>query len=225
MINKWLIKATAISVLVFVGLYLLSSIGEYKGSLQTLGNLEKIKPSLSGQLPSIIRISTKRDFVCSGVVIGSNYVLTAAHCLADSAGNLTTKTLYVSDVNDGNKVKSKAAALFWRQDLGIIQGDFSKYKSADIFNDNLGITEGPLVQCGFPGGNKNYTCVMSKAIKPDGFLIATTAEMFPGMSGGPVVDLLTNKVVGVNSRALSLSAPAVSEYAPTIGVLGYFKIE
>lgn len=153
----------------------------------------------------------KGEFFCSGTVISNSYVLTAAHCLADRNGHLTKKKIRVKSIQNEKGVitimEAHAAARNSRADYGLITGDFSGFNKMQMNTlpeqtpllGTAGGLKGPVVSCGFPWGASDicYEVTGPVSIMYEG--IAAKGILYPGMSGGPVVDLGQRKVIAINS--------------------------
>lgn len=155
----------------------------------------------------------KSRFFCSGVVISKNLVLTAAHCVMEG-GMFEQPTmredpiLVKSEYQKGKKqavAKAVAYAANGRGDYAVITGDFSKFNVARITTSPTFMysLSTQLVACGFPWGSKTHVCYPLEKRK-DGklmksFALGFNGYLYPGMSGGPVVDRVSGLVFAVNS--------------------------
>ena len=198
-----------------------------KPGIELLPNLPKTQSMLPNEevvFPAIIRLINKdNDFQCTAVVFDTQYAATAAHCLTDENGDLSKEPFTIYDSSGTNtKVKALAAGLNRRMDYGIVKGNFTKFRLAKIDTYRNGFLFGNLfITCGFPYGNRYINCSPFKPIKNYVFHVVGIGSLFPGMSGGPVIDTATGVVVGVNS-----AAPGdLTEVVPLIGLLAAFGIE
>lgn len=182
----------------------------------------------SPKMTPVIQLFRKGRFYCTAFVIGNNYAITASHCLVNDEG--TDRTDDVIDVRLNNKhvTDAKAVGADYRRDLGLIQGDFSKFDMIEVENDHPGFQAGePLLACGYPGGNKNWTCTTFQPQVNDEFFLRGPGILMPGMSGGPVINLITKKAIGVNCHVYPGSGGDVGGVgiSSLYGVLGDFNIE
>lgn len=161
--------------------------------------------------PSMVRLYDEDAFVCSGTVISDNYILTAAHCLAQK------RKLVIHDLEDNPVPSAKVLdyAVEYRSDLALIEGKFEDFNQAIIDSDtylvlqNIGMSSlgVPIIACGFPHGGPSF-CNQITGLLQFGFGIAASGYLYPGMSGGPVVNTATGHVFAVNSRVM-MDSPGV----------------
>lgn len=177
---------------------------------------------------AIIRLKdSKGEFFCSAFVIDDNYAATAAHCLERDFNSIfhsfLPEDIIVSDyLGNDTKIRARAAAINTRMDYGLVKGNFKNFNHLDLDLRLEGVYKQPmLVSCGYPLNQKGLYCVPVYPVRNSYFHIAARGMIYPGMSGGPVIDPKTNKVIAVNS--------AVSEdtvlLAPIIGLLSSFGVE
>lgn len=187
-------------------------------------------PKISRNVMDSIPIETRLDplvhlhddqgrFFCTGFVVDKHYIATAAHCVNDQVG----RTITIKGVMDENiGVAGRVAGFNDRMDYALITGDFSKFNQLVV--DSTGINTDPktLVACGYPMGQKKPVCSSFAVVGMNYFQMkGVGGALFPGMSGGPVIDPRTGMVVGINS--------AVAEdfllISPTTGIFGAFGVE
>ena len=161
----------------------------------------------------VIRLETpKGQFYCSGYVISDIYAVTASHCLVDKSGNLSSNKISIYDANSENvNVTAMPVAINTDSDLGLIKGDFANFKKLRVLEPTLPINDlkGPFITCGFPYGDV-LMCDQFVPTNNSFFLVQGIGFLYPGMSGGPVIDLNTKAVIGANSRvsgSTSMIAP------------------
>jgi len=175
---------------------------------------------------AIVQLEKSGSRFCSGVVIDRNYILTAQHCIVVK-GKPTSELIKVRKA-DGSYtgIVAKAVGVNNRVDIGLIQGDFSELERLDVDFYNFtayGYHEKfqGYISCGFPYLQNHVSCTSFFPQTNWGFSIAGQGFAIPGMSGGPVIDLTTNKVIAINSAMLD----GYYIVAPTLGTLGAFGIE
>jgi S1-C subfamily serine protease len=78
------------------------------------------------------------------------------------------------------------------------------------------------MSCGFPYGQKRLYCSTIKPKAKEFFNLIADGDIFPGMSGGPVIDILTGEVVGVNSKVYE---DGTIHVASLIGLPAQFMVE
>lgn len=202
-------------------LYLKVNPGYYKAD----EILPKFRSVPSNPIPvynAIIRLRNAEDqFFCSGSVIDATYALTAAHCVNYMAKNEVIRIYDQYDSYTG--VDATVVGYNDRNDTAVIKGEFKNFKAVAIEKDRHGFiaSEGPFLTCGFPYGNKNLYCSYALKVSTENFAMRLKGALIPGMSGGPVYDLNTNKVVGVNS---AVEGSNIIVY-PITGVLASFGLE
>jgi len=193
-------------------------------SHQYVHNLPKLAPSAKYDYKrAIVRLFINGEFTCSGVVIGSNYVLTASHCLVDE--NYRMKKVYVTVENDDGSVHSvgRPVGVDTRMDWGLIQGDFSAIPGAHVIYDHFEL-EPQVLGCGYPHGTKAVVCQNLIPVVNDAFYVKCIGIVFPGMSGGPVFDAAGN-VIGLDILGYPAEQQGGISFTPTVGILASFRVE
>jgi S1-C subfamily serine protease len=193
-------------------------------SHQVFKNLPKLAPSSKvDPTRSIVRLYARGDFVCTGVVIGNNYVLTAAHCLVDEEGKMKDQELGVVNDDGSAVIKGQLVGVNTRMDWGLIHGNFSVIPGAILVSTQLKI-EPVVFACGYPQGSHFIHCENLFPKSNDAFLIkCLNGVLQPGMSGGPVFDK-EGEVVGLNVQVYYATDGGGSAYTPTLGILSSFGI-
>jgi S1-C subfamily serine protease len=174
---------------------------------------------------ALIRLSRDGYFFCSGVVIDGNYALTAAHCLTNTFGFMEKEDVEISNeigINTG--VIAKPVAIDKLRDIALIKGQFIDFESVPVdFSGAVqkGMERRPVLSCGFPSGGPRYCSLFYITGNTNFQLRAYGGMLYKGQSGGPVVDLYSKNVIGVNS--------AVTEddviFAPVVGAAEIFGIQ
>lgn len=150
-------------------------------------------PSFSA---TVSLVSMDYSFFCTGFVIDASFIATAGHCVDSKIGQ--NVRIYSSSGQD-TMVLGTVVGIGSRMDYGLITGDFSNFApvKADLYN--IPSLDKEYKACGNPFGQKKLICTPIKAFENQYFAVKATGILFPGMSGGPVYDPLTNTVIGVNS--------------------------
>lgn len=169
---------------------------------------------------AIVRMHDLSDgrFFCSAVIINSTTAFTAAHCV---------RAADTFEIRGSNRVSvgatATAAGINDRGDVAVLKGDFSKFRSliADtdprIILGNIESDKRKIITCGYPYGG-SLLCVPVTKRRMLQFFIGGQGYLYPGMSGGPVIDVATGHVIAVNSAVTDsevMLAPLIEIYAAT----------
>lgn len=201
---------------------LLLNTNVFKQKNYAVPNMSKfgISTAKDANLEPIVRLSyfTGEGF-CTAFVVDVNYAITAAHCLIGKEKD--TLSLYDKEGNDLN-VFVKVTAYDISTDLGLISGDFTRFKPLDTeFNGEGFVDKHEYISCGYPHGQNHLTCSRFYPTNFNYFKVEGTGHLIPGYSGGPTIDLTTGKAVGVNHAVTDHSVLII----PVQGLLGVFGIE
>lgn len=148
---------------------------------------------------SIIRLQDSDGrFFCSGVVISEKLIATAAHCIQG------TETMEVR-ARDGKPTGIAATVVNanGRLDTALLKGDFHLFQNRQIAQDSnyihlvLTNPNSRLIACGYPLGSE-LRCTPFTSVSRQDFFYKGEGYLYPGQSGGPVIDLDTGYVLGVN---------------------------
>ena len=194
--------------------------------------LDKIKPAPPKELPksrfpegslgSIVRLHDPETgrFFCSGVVISKKMIVTAAHCVSTALEGEV-----VAEIRDQTKAKTRVYATLkasnQQSDVAIVRGNFKAFATrnahvtAQSVLSNIENNGREIVTCGYPWSG-DLVCIPMTNREQFAFQIQGDGYLYPGMSGGPVIDVLTGTVVGVNSAVYKdkiLISPLVELYA------------
>ena len=166
------------------------------------------KPKVPHIDTSIVRlhdIETGR-FFCSGVIISDTQLLTAAHCVL-RAGLFGYDVVKKVEVRAANGRPLGIYADFInanpRQDVALLSGSFYMFdrkevEIAPIELEKSYMQSKHLKACGYPEGGA-LVCTDVKKVTHMNFGFSADGFLYPGMSGGPVIDEDTGKVIGVNT--------------------------
>lgn len=177
---------------------------------------------------SIVRLhdAATGRFFCSGTVINSNTVLTAAHCVLRKTAlkdvPIVPKPIEIRDSN------GKVLNIFVQDskarpdtDIAILKADVkdfpvAKYSISPKFITKAVSSYGPITACGFPYGGPMF-CTGFEYKSNYVFMFQGAGHAWPGMSGGPVFDsngVIIAVISGANERNIII--------APLINMLYYF---
>lgn len=170
--------------------------------------INKPKAKLAHIDTSIVRlhdVSTGR-FFCSGVVISKTEILTAAHCVVRESffGADIVRRVEIRSI-DGQPLGLFAELINAnpRQDVALLSGTFDVFDHMNVETrpqaiENSFLHSSHLKACGYPAGGALVCSTISRA-KHMNFGFTADGWLYPGMSGGPVIDEDTGLVIAVNT--------------------------
>lgn len=158
-------------------------------------------------LPAIVRLyGSTGHFICSGTVISKKVIITAAHCLGSPP--IITPMFEVRSVDEKPRgIVAFVAGANPSSDLAVLHGDFQDFdtmsltvRAKEIVRSFQGATP-HLIVCGYPHGG-DLACFPLLRPKQYMFQYEGTSNIYPGMSGGPVIDQDNNSVVAVSTGVM-----------------------
>lgn len=163
--------------------------------------------------------------MCTAFVIDDNYAITAAHCVYGKGGQMIKAT----DLKNISHLTTKVVGYYARGDYALLQSDFTQYaRLAIVYKEPVAnALRGSMVfSCGFPLGQTEAVCTTAQVLGPSSSAIVAKGEMYPGSSGGPVIDPNTNMVIGLNTATLSGEMPVdLLLFSPLTGLAGALNVE
>lgn len=170
----------------------------------------------SNSLSSIVRLHDANTgaFFCSGLVVSPTQIITAAHCVV---GRSTQDPDISVQATKNSEIGVKASVVNWnsRADYAIIKGDFRIFKTLEVETNpediNRQFEDDTLIACGFPMGGK-LSCSRVKGPEHCVFQFCAGGFLYPGMSGGPVINLRTGKAIALNTAVMDNGQIVLSPY-------------
>lgn len=193
----------------FVFILLAAAVGllsEYV-AYEAIVHTKQAKASRTDPYAFIVRLVHNGQTFCSGSVIDSTTIVTAAHCVLQQTplGAYLDPDIEI-DIRPGdNRALGVTAKVFWvttQLDTAVLKGDFSYFTPAKYLSDitelnKVRVKGTRLISCGYALGNYLY-CNGGEYLGSYGFGIRVSTVLIPGMSGGPTMTS-DGTVVAVNN--------------------------
>lgn len=155
---------------------------------------------------------------CTGFVISNNYMISAAHCFVDQKTSKLNDKQYgararsIEDANIVMTVFVDVVGVHVNADYALLKGDFTELSKLKVNVSGSvmqqwtqrsllpGMPPIPVFAIGYPYGT---TVAMAYAQSDcrnvyDFIECGLSQGLFPGCSGGPVIDPLSGEVIGIN---------------------------
>lgn len=145
--------------------------------------------------PSIVKLTNyKGQAFCTATVISPKLAVTAEHCLGGAA--------FIQSTQDTSKTATIQYSLGRASmDLGVVVGNFSAFETMRLSISPYDTEDVSFPKaCGYPFAGELY-CINFSPVGRHFFQKVGSAAVYPGMSGGPVINRWTGDVVGVISAA------------------------
>jgi S1-C subfamily serine protease len=173
---------------------------------------------------SVVRVEGRRRLPASGIVWSADGVIVTAHHVVEQDGDIAI------GFADGSAAKARLVGRDPTTDVAVLKAQANDLAPTS-WAETSDLRVGHLVLAlGRPGEKVMATFGIVSALKEDwrtpaggrlDYYLQTDVVMYPGFSGGPLVDV-TGKALGLNSSALlrgiSVTVPA-SSLRPTVEAL------
>jgi len=149
-----------------------------------------------GFYPIVRLVDPILKYSCTAFIIDTNYAITAAHCL-NSQGSLPTHDLQVFLNQTNQYVPVRAMGYDEDLDTGLVMGDFHLFRSLNTDFKNEMDDSSDFLACGYPRNQKRMICNKFTPETRSFDIVKGRGQFYHGMSGGPVINTYTNKVIGI----------------------------
>lgn len=160
------------------------------------------------KLNPIVRLVRNGRTFCSGTVVNSNTIITAAHCILQETPFGIVLNSEPIDIRADNNIELNvtAAPIYAtnQMDQAVLKGNFQLFDPKKIIANPYVLSTIPLnhtnyKSCGYPLGGDLF-CTETKYEGPFAFMWKMKGVLLPGMSGGPTM-LMDGTVVAINDAA------------------------
>jgi V8-like Glu-specific endopeptidase len=176
--------------------------------------------------PHVRLLDSESNSICSGTVVSSKYVITAAHCLTTHTNinnfnecmlapfDMPNKkqfceqhtqendsSITISDANYKKTVNMRVVGFSSRYDLMVLEGDVRSFLTINLDKSYNAENKSNLISYGYPRGGKLNVSRGTSAGYCDFRLTSKDMNIIPGMSGGAVLNS-TGDLIGVNYGVL-----------------------
>ena len=144
-------------------------------------------------------------FFCSATIISDTLAITARHCVIRQGplGLYTVINVDVRSYEQRLQVGTRATVISAdsHTDYALLMGDFKAFNKMKVISSTMeiynAVKNDHLIVCGYPAGGE-LICIPLKNARFSDFKVIGDSFLYPGMSGGPCIDLDKNVIVGTN---------------------------
>ena len=172
---------------------------------------------------SVVAITSGAELIGTGVVVGTDRVLTAAH-VVDAAARMPARVLAADAL-----LTYEVLAVDRVRDLALVSADLPDAVPAIVFGDSTALMRGQdVIALGFPIGLTSVSLTKGVVSSPlqtyaGAEFVQTDAAINPGNSGGPLVDE-QGRLVGINVAKIALvEVDAVGFSVPAEDALAFVE--
>jgi S1-C subfamily serine protease len=213
---KFIIGEMQLFVMYFLTLVLLACVGLMAFKVYQLAHERIPKPQLIMNIQNLthniplgsqdiaVRIQTLYGSG-SGIIVSKHSILTNAHVLTKMS---VGEEVFVQEDVDSRLIKASILHIDEKRDLALIQTAKELSKIAQ-FQTTIKYGQG-IVVIGSPQGQTDFP-TYGYFYRYSGDTIIVSCNIYPGNSGGPIIDAKTGKVVGI---ARNMSSPMMTDYGP-----------
>jgi S1-C subfamily serine protease len=199
--------------------------------LQNLSN--NLAATVAAVEPSIVRVEARRRLPASGIVWSEDGVIVTSHHVVEREGKIKV------GLADGQTLSAELVGRDPTSDLAVLRSEATRLTPPTwAAFDTQSVQVGHLVLAlGRPGKSVQATLGIVSALSKDwrtpggsqlDYYLQTDVVMYPGFSGGPLVNA-AGQVVGLNTSALlrgikvAIPAPSISRVVEALLAHGHIK--